>query len=187
MLSAHLSIFPSLPSYPRRRCWSLAEIWRSQKWSVAGPWSFHTGRHLQAWACLSRWVEPEAGQSCHFLLSEGSHGDPQGGRNGKWTGHLERVTEDDNINTHRYIQYFKNYRIWYKVLIECSTVFLLANDCLDTIAKTKRKKPLLQLLTVQLFIWSLFKQIHTFILHRKADLKAWLANESPKFSYRNES
>lgn len=92
--------FPSLPSYLRRRCWSLAEIWRSQKWSVAGPWSFHTGRRLRARVCLNPWVEPEAGQSCRFLLSEGSHGDPQGGRNGKWTGHLERVTEDDYMNYH---------------------------------------------------------------------------------------
>lgn len=87
-----------LPSYPRRRCWSLAEIWRSQKWSVAEPWSFRTGRRLRARACLNRWVEPEAGQSCHFPWSEGSHGDPQGGKNGKWTGHLERVTEDENMN-----------------------------------------------------------------------------------------
>ena len=39
-------------------------------------------------ASLSLWVEPVAGQSCHFLLSEGSHGDPPGGRNGKWIGHL---------------------------------------------------------------------------------------------------
>lgn len=88
----------SPPSYPRRRCWSLAEIWRSQKWSVAGPWSFRTGRRSRARACLSRWVEPEAGQSCHFPWSEGSHGDPQGGKNGKWTGHLERVTEYENMN-----------------------------------------------------------------------------------------
>lgn len=88
--------FPSLPSYPRRRCWIPAEIWRSPKWSVAGPWSFHTGRRLRGQACLSRWAEPEAGQSCHFLLSEGSHGDPLGGRNGKWTGHLGGVEEDTN-------------------------------------------------------------------------------------------
>lgn len=39
------NIPPSLSSYLRRRCWIPAAIWRSQKWSVAGPWSSHTGRH----------------------------------------------------------------------------------------------------------------------------------------------
>lgn len=99
--------FPSLPSYPRRRCWIPAEIWRSQKWSGAGPWSFHTGRRLRGQACLSRWVEPEAGQSFHFLLSEGSHGDPPGGRNGRWTGHLRSGSRYDHSDT-KYIKMLQN-------------------------------------------------------------------------------
>lgn len=143
-------IFPSLPSYPKRRCWSLAEIWRSQKWSVAGPWSFHTGQRLWARACRSQWVEPAAGQSCRFLLSEGSHGDPRGGRNRRRTGHLKsnrrwqcRILLTGIHNTQRkyYLKIYKGYF--------CSrfTVFLWANDYLDTIAKTK-KKPLSQLFMV---------------------------------------
>lgn len=38
--------------------------------------------------------------------------------------------------------------------------FMLYCHCLDSLRRTRRKKSLSQLFTVQLFCWSLFKYIH---------------------------